>query len=104
MKFKVHAGQDVDGAPIYVGRAYHDGDQVPAKVIPSKNVAYIPYGGTEIPKHQFDVSIVNKILFFLKVCKILIAFATVFMRYRVYLGNKCKWARTLERSLCWYNR
>lgn len=33
-------GNDSDGAPIYVGRAFHNGDQLPAKVIPSKNVAY----------------------------------------------------------------
>lgn len=51
----MHAGTDTDGAPIYVGRSYHEGDQIPAKVIPSKNAAYIPYGGEEVLKSQFDV-------------------------------------------------
>jgi len=49
------AGNDADGSPIYVGRAYHEADQIPAKVLPSKQVAYVPYGGQEIPKHQFEV-------------------------------------------------
>lgn len=49
------AGNDVDGSPIYVGKAFHEGDLIPAKVIPSKNVAYVPYNGQEIQKHQFEV-------------------------------------------------
>lgn len=52
----VLAGNDVDGAQIYVGRSYHEGDLLPAKVIPSKNVAYVSHGGNEISKHQFEVS------------------------------------------------
>lgn len=36
----IFVGNDSDGSPIYVGRAFHNGDQLPAKVIPSKNVAY----------------------------------------------------------------
>lgn len=51
----VLAGHDVDGAQIYVGRTYHEGDILPAKVIPSKNVAYVSHGGNEISKHQFEV-------------------------------------------------
>lgn len=51
----VVAGHDVDGSQIYVGRAFHEGDQIPAKVIPSKQVAYICYNGQEIPKHQYEV-------------------------------------------------
>ncbi|KAJ6643770.1 hypothetical protein Bhyg_08735 [Pseudolycoriella hygida] len=49
------AGNDVDGSPIYVGKAFHDGDLIPAKVIPSKNVAYVSYNGVEVQKHQFEV-------------------------------------------------
>lgn len=49
------AGNDVDGAPIYVGKAFHEGDLIPAKVIPSKNVAYVSYNGMEVQKHQFEV-------------------------------------------------
>jgi hypothetical protein len=49
------AGNDTDGSPIYIGRAFHEGDQIPAKVIPSKQIAYICYAGQEIPKHHFEV-------------------------------------------------
>lgn len=41
-------GNDVDGSPIYVGRAHHDADQVVAKVLPTRNVAYIAYNGQGI--------------------------------------------------------
>ena len=36
----IFVGNDSDGSAMYVGRCYHNGDQLPAKVIPSKNVAY----------------------------------------------------------------
>jgi len=51
----IHGGNDSDGTRIVVGRAFHMGDLVPAKVMPSKNVAYISYNGEEVPKHQFEV-------------------------------------------------
>lgn len=51
----VHAGSDADGDAIYVGRAYHDGDLLPAKVIPSKGCAYVAYGGQEHVKHDFEL-------------------------------------------------
>jgi hypothetical protein len=51
----VHAGNDSDGSPIYVGRAFHDGDQLPAKVIPSKNACYISHNGSEIFKPNYEV-------------------------------------------------
>lgn len=44
----IRGGHDVDGSPIYVGRAFHNGDSIPAKVIPNKNAAYIAWGGQEI--------------------------------------------------------
>ncbi|ETN61198.1 hypothetical protein AND_007147 [Anopheles darlingi] len=49
------AGNDSDGSPIYVGRAYHEGDQLPAKVLPTKQIAYVSHNGMEIPKHSFEV-------------------------------------------------
>lgn len=58
----VFAGHDIDHAPIYVGRAFHDGDHVPAKVIPQKNVAYIAHNGQEHAKYQYDVCILLHIL------------------------------------------
>lgn len=53
----VVAGHDLDGSAIYVGRAYHEGDLIPAKVIPSKQVAYVPHGGQEVPKNEYQVRI-----------------------------------------------
>lgn len=60
----VIAGHDIDGSPIYVGRAYHEGDLIPAKTIPNKHVAYVPYGGMEVAKHDFQVSQFALIQFF----------------------------------------
>lgn len=40
---------------MYIGRAWHEGDQLPAKVIPSKQACYISYDGEEIPKENYDV-------------------------------------------------
>ncbi|XP_011502119.1 PREDICTED: natterin-3-like isoform X2 [Ceratosolen solmsi marchali] len=51
----VTGGRDIDGATIYVGRAYHDGDMIPAKVIPERNVAYVAHGGQEHAKRNFEV-------------------------------------------------
>lgn len=51
----VRAGTDADGTPIYCGRAFHQGDLVPAKVMPDKNIAYVAYGGEELPKEEYEV-------------------------------------------------
>ncbi|PBC29177.1 natterin-3-like [Apis cerana] len=48
-------GRDVDGSSIYVGRAFHEGDMLPAKVIPDKHVAYVCYNGEEHSKHDFEI-------------------------------------------------
>ncbi|KAL2726254.1 natterin-3-like [Vespula maculifrons] len=48
-------GRDIDGSTIYVGKAYHEGDLLPAKVIPEKNVAYVCHNGEEHPKSEFEV-------------------------------------------------
>lgn len=45
----------MDGCSIYVGRAFHEGDMIPAKVIPDKNVAYVAWGGQEHPKSNYEV-------------------------------------------------
>lgn len=52
----VYAGNDADGAPIYVGRCFHEGEQLPAKVIPSKQVAYVSHNGLEIAKQHYEVT------------------------------------------------
>lgn len=51
----VRAGVDCDGCKIYVGRAFHEGDMIPAKVIPEKNLATVSYGGEEVQKDDFEV-------------------------------------------------
>lgn len=51
----VQGGFDSDGTTIYVGRAFHEGDWIPAKVIPEKNIAYVAYGGQEHPKYEYEV-------------------------------------------------
>lgn len=51
----VSGGRDTDGSVIYVGRAFHDGDMLPAKVIPDKNVAYVCHSGEEHPKYDYEV-------------------------------------------------
>ncbi|KAJ8675072.1 hypothetical protein QAD02_010858 [Eretmocerus hayati] len=56
----VVGGRDVDGAQIYVGRAEHEGDIVPAKIIPEKSVAYVAHAGREWAKHHFEVLTVGE--------------------------------------------
>lgn len=51
----VEGGYDTDGHRIYVGRAFHEGDWLIAKVIPGKRMAHISYNGEEIPKERFQV-------------------------------------------------
>lgn len=49
------AGNDVDGSPIYVGRGFYNGDQLPAKVLPSQNVAYVSWNGQEVPLYTYEI-------------------------------------------------
>jgi Protein of unknown function (DUF3421) len=51
----VQAGTDDDGSPIFVGRAFFQNDLLPAKVIPSKNAAYVCHNGGEHFVDEFDV-------------------------------------------------
>lgn len=51
----VKGGMDTDGTPIYVGRGYHNGDQLPAKVVPSKSHAYVAWGGQEITLYSCEI-------------------------------------------------
>ncbi|XP_054257249.1 natterin-3-like isoform X2 [Macrosteles quadrilineatus] len=48
-------GRDKDGSKLYAGRALHQGDLLPAKVRADGNKAYVPYGGSEIEVHQFEI-------------------------------------------------
>ncbi|KAH8353906.1 hypothetical protein KR067_001065, partial [Drosophila pandora] len=53
--YAVIGGHDADRTPIYVGRSFHEGENLPAKVIPSKGCAYVAYGGSEHAKHHYEV-------------------------------------------------
>lgn len=54
-QFAIHAGHDVDGDAIYLGRAHHNGENLPAKVIPNKRTAYVAWGGAEHVKHDVEI-------------------------------------------------
>ncbi|XP_075992760.1 natterin-4-like [Anticarsia gemmatalis] len=51
----VLGGVDVDGKEVYVARAEHAGATVPGKLVPSHGHAYIPWGGEEISKTEYQV-------------------------------------------------
>lgn len=35
--------------------AFHDGDQIPAKVLPSKQACYVSHNGLEVFKPNFEI-------------------------------------------------
>lgn len=51
----IQCGIHKDNTPIYIGRAYLNGDIIPAKIVPSEEVAYVSWGGFECPRHDFEV-------------------------------------------------
>lgn len=53
--YAIQVGVDQDGSGIYLGRCHHNGDTIPAKVIPEKNAAYIAWGGEEILVNNVEV-------------------------------------------------
>ncbi|KAM7345199.1 uncharacterized protein ACRADG_011595 [Cochliomyia hominivorax] len=54
-EFAIKAGYDCDGSPIYVGRANHRDELLPAKVIPSKGCAFVSWGGQEHIKSYYEI-------------------------------------------------
>lgn len=64
--FIVPAGTDSDGTQIFVGRAYHGGEQMAAKVIPSKRACYVAYNGSEVLVQEYEVSHLNLNFFYLE--------------------------------------
>jgi predicted HAD superfamily phosphohydrolase len=42
---------------MYVGRAFHQGDMLPAKIVPSHGCAYVSYNGAEYSVRQYEVSV-----------------------------------------------
>ncbi|KAK7868155.1 hypothetical protein R5R35_003030 [Gryllus longicercus] len=53
----VRAGTDLDGGPLYVGRAWHQSQLLPAKVAPKHQGAFVAWKGREHSKFfmQFEV-------------------------------------------------
>lgn len=53
----IHVGYDDDNNDIFVGRAYHESSEIPGKIIPARNVCYVPYAGVEHEKNLYEVLI-----------------------------------------------
>lgn len=51
----VQGGQDCNGEPMFVIRAQHEGAIIPGKLVPSHGCAYVPWGGVENGKPQYQV-------------------------------------------------
>ncbi|XP_028164303.1 uncharacterized protein LOC114355567 isoform X2 [Ostrinia furnacalis] len=51
----VVGGQDCSGEPLYVARASHEGAVIPGKLVQSHGAAYVPWGGLEHGKPQYQV-------------------------------------------------
>ncbi|XP_030027369.2 proline-rich protein 12 [Manduca sexta] len=44
-----------DGSPLWVIRAYHNGEFIPGKLAIKHRSAYVPHAGKEVPVHNFEV-------------------------------------------------
>lgn len=53
----VVGGQDCNGEPIYVARARHEGAVIPGKLVASHGVTFVPWGGSEHGKPEYQVSL-----------------------------------------------
>ena len=51
----IKAGVDKDGGDIYIGRATHNGEIQPAKVVPNHGCAFVAWGGEEHRKDEYEV-------------------------------------------------
>lgn len=51
----LRAGQNSDGTPLYVARAFHKGDVVPGKVSHVFGQAFISYNCEEHAKKEYEV-------------------------------------------------
>lgn len=57
----VHVGTDKGGDPLYAGRAFYEGDLLPAKINSSHSSAYVCWGGMEHALSHYEV---RSILFY----------------------------------------
>lgn len=44
-----------DNEQLYVARAQHEGALIPGKLVPSHGVVYVPWGGAEHGKTDYEV-------------------------------------------------
>lgn len=51
----IYAGVDTDLTTLYVGRCFHNGDLLPAKVNISKACAYVSFNGHEVLKEDYEL-------------------------------------------------
>jgi len=51
----VVGGYDISGENLYIGRSSHEDEIIPGKVVPSHGTCYVPYGGVEHIKHNYQV-------------------------------------------------
>lgn len=54
VKDAIVGGTDTDGSTLYVGRTYHDGDNIPGKLRPAQKRLLITYNGTELIKTTYE--------------------------------------------------
>lgn len=55
----VEAGTNKTGDPLYAGRAFYNGDLLPAKINPKLRSAYVSWGGMERATSSYEVRIIN---------------------------------------------
>ncbi|XP_065219813.1 uncharacterized protein LOC135845271 [Planococcus citri] len=48
-------GRSENGERLFIGRSQHEGSTTPGKVQPSHGVCYIPFGGQEVAKQQYEI-------------------------------------------------
>ncbi|XP_021943322.1 uncharacterized protein LOC110841586 [Folsomia candida] len=53
------AGGEDGGSPLYVARAEHEGATIPGKLLAEHGVAYVPWGGAENAKDNYQVLVVS---------------------------------------------
>lgn len=51
----IQGGKTADGEPLFIGRAHHEGTLTVGKVHPSNGCLYVPFGGEEHKKHEYEV-------------------------------------------------
>ena len=51
----VQAGLDKDGGLMFVGRAKHSSDLLPAKIVPNQRTAYVSFAGKEHAIANYEV-------------------------------------------------